>query len=228
MTSGFSLHLPVWPLETTLNAFDFQFGLTACLKNLDSPILSSSKISSWNWLGKLTEEVDFLILCTCQVQSCISSCFTIATRKDFVSDSKCWMASRFLLACSSWCLMNLSKISPINLLQESERLHRLSAILSLWPCWEWWLDLSQPAIDWLVFDQYDRVALHYAHVFLALCVVWAFTLYVCCSLWTTAHLFHSISSLSHLNCLSLCQCCCAHSLARYREGWFSREQVFLM
>lgn len=98
------------------------------------------------------------------------------------------------------CLMNRPKICPINLLWESGSLHRLSAILSFWPCWEWWLDPSQPAIDGLALDQDDWVALLlYARVYSSVCVgAWlcVLTLHACCSLRTTAHLWHSVSSLS--------------------------------
>lgn len=50
------------------------------------------------------------------------------------------------------------------------------------------------------------------------------TLYACCSLWTTAHLCHSISSLIWiLSSLNHCQYCCAPSLA----SWMQRRMVFL-
>lgn len=68
--------------------------------------------------------------------------------------------------------MNCPKICPINLLCESRLLHRLSAILSLWPCWEWWLDLSQPAIDGLALNWDDWVALLCMHMYIAFCVPW--------------------------------------------------------
>lgn len=69
-------------------------------------------------------------------------------------------------------LMNQTEICAINLQRGSGLLHRLSAILLFWPCWEWWLDPSQAAIDGLALDQDDWVALlFYAHVYSIVCVV---------------------------------------------------------
>lgn len=98
------------------------------------------------------------------------------------------------------CLMNRPKICPINLLWESGPLHRLSAILSFWPCWEWWLDPSQPAIDGLALDQDDWVALLSMHV--ALCVVVRGCACLPCmhaAFSEQQHICVTPSPLSHLN-----------------------------
>ena len=135
------------------------------------------------------------------------------------------------------CLMNRPKICLINLLWESGLLHRLSAILSFWPCWEWWLDPSQPAIDGLALDQDDWVALLSMHVYIAFVCsggggVWLYvlTLHACCSRWTTAHLCHSISSLSFEFWAPLIICGTAvlrPRLVGCSVGRYSCERVFL-
>lgn len=134
------------------------------------------------------------------------------------------------------CLMNCPKICPINLLWESGLLHRLSAILSLWPCWEWWLDLSQPAIDGLALNWDDWVVLLCMHMYISLCVPYCVLseLTMCAmlpSLETTAYLFRSISFpplIWILSSLNHWQHCFALPLAYwYRAGWFSFEQRFL-
>lgn len=80
-------------------------------------------------------------------------------------------------------------------------------ILSFWPCWEWWLDPSQPAIDGLALDQDDGVTmLSYAHVysFVGGCAAFAQNNSTSVSL----HLL-SLSLILILNSLNHCQYYCA-------------------